>query len=83
MIKEQNWNKPVRQSNKDQKNVIKSSFPQRNGNRTAKNVEGQSSKETFEEFVNRMKNQTSKAPENQYETRVRPSTCGGYGQLRI
>ena len=47
------------------------------------NVEGQQSKETFEEFVNRMKNQTTKTSENQYETRVRPSTCGGYGQLRI
>ena len=47
------------------------------------NVEEQSSKETFEEFVNRMKTQSSKPSENQYEARVRPLTWGGYGQLRI
>ena len=46
------------------------------------NVEEQPAKETFEEFVNRMKVQ-SKQSENQYENRVRPSTWGGYGQLRI
>lgn len=36
MVKEQNWSKPIRQSNKDHNNIIKSTFPQRNGNRTMK-----------------------------------------------
>lgn len=75
--------KPVRQGQRERKTMVKNSNSDRNGLKSAKNAQRQSSKETFDDFVIRMKKEASKSSENQYGTRIRPYTSSGYGQLRI
>ena len=68
----------------NQINTWSSAFSNREGNKTSKNKEGQYSTETFDEFVVRTKhNNTRKIPQNIYKNKMRPSTSGGYGQMRV
>ena len=83
MAKEPNLIKPVRQMQRDKKSALKSAFSERNGTRTAKNANRQTSKETFDEFVKRMHKENDTSSEQTYGTKVRPYTSNGYGQLRI
>lgn len=73
--------KPVRQKQGESKGIPKSSISDRQGLRTAKHGQRYNSKETFDDFVSRMKKQ--KTNENSYGSKPRPYTSNGYGQLRI
>lgn len=77
------WRKPGFQSNANQINSWTSAFSHRDGNKTAKNKDRQYSTETFDEFVVRINQQNKKIPESLIKAKTRPSTSGGYGQLRI
>lgn len=83
MVKEMNFSKPVRQGYADKKPSLKTPFSQRNGTRTAKNMVRHTSKETFDDFVHRMKNKQTRITENSYSNKARPYTSNGCGGLRI
>ena len=72
--------RPIRQIQRDKKST-KAPISDRNGVKTAKYAQRQNSKESFDNFVQRMK-KDNKSTET-YGFKARPYTSNGYNHLRI
>lgn len=75
MVRDMKEVKPIRQMMHEKKSSIKTPFSQRTGAHTAKYGQRSTSKDTFEEFMSKVK--TEKQYDNIYSTKVRPYTSSG------